>query len=206
MFKKIGIFALSATLISGGILPSISHAQNNQDVSKIQVSYASDSIQNTGQSVETIYLNKKQISEIEKAIAEQKNAPQPRGAVLGAYIATISIAGIGTVAIYAGGVIVAGVVAYAGWTLYNKVAAYVEPYIIGASIPKHLRKDGNTVDLGKFKDKYGNTPLKKSSGTFKNGEWVIEKDTAGHGGRKWKIKKGTKRIGSLDGSGNILSK
>lgn len=66
--------------------------------------------------------------------------------------------------------------------------------IIGFSIPKKLRKDGNTVDLGKFKDKNGNTPVNKNSGTFTNGRWSIDKDTAGHGGRKWKIKNNGKRV------------
>lgn len=48
--------------------------------------------------------------------------------------------------------------------------------------------------------------MNKNSGSFKNGRWTVEKDTAGHGGRKWKIKKGSTRIGSLDGDGKILGK
>lgn len=48
--------------------------------------------------------------------------------------------------------------------------------------------------------------LNKNSGTFNNGRWSVEKDTAGHGGRKWKLKKDGKRVGSLDENGKVLSK
>ncbi|WP_044747356.1 hypothetical protein [Bacillus alveayuensis] len=61
------------------------------------------------------------------------------------------------------------------------------------------------MKLGSFKDKHGNTPLTKNSGTFKNGKWS-EKETAGHGGRVWKLKKDGKRIASLDKNGKVLSK
>lgn len=124
---------------------------------------------------------------------------------IGSYITAIKIIGIGTVAIYTGGIIIKGIVAKAGTKLYNSVKNYVVPYVLGATIPKSLRKDGNTVDLGVFKDKYGNTPVGRTSGTYTNGQWTIEKDYAGHGGRKWKIKKSGKRKASLDGSGNIIA-
>ncbi|CAM3495642.1 hypothetical protein STPL106120_09900 [Streptococcus pluranimalium] len=61
------------------------------------------------------------------------------------------------------------------------------------------------VELGTFKDKHGNTPLNKNSGTFKNGRYTVEKDTAQHGGRRWKLKKDGRRIGSLDKDGNIIA-
>ncbi|MDG3142427.1 LysM peptidoglycan-binding domain-containing protein [Streptococcus suis] len=61
------------------------------------------------------------------------------------------------------------------------------------------------VDLGRFKDKHGNTPLNKNSGTFKDGRQTIEKDTAQHGGRRWKLKQDGHRIGSLDKDGNIIA-
>lgn len=51
---------------------------------------------------------------------------------------------------------------------------------------------------------FGNTPINKNSGTFTNGEWSIDKDVVGHGGRKWKIKKNGKVKASLDGNGKIL--
>ena len=73
----------------------------------------------------------------------------------------------------------------------------IDPWILSSK---------DQVDLGRFKDKHGNTPLNKNSGTFKNGRHTIEKDNAGHGGRKWKLKKDGKRIASLDSEGNIISK
>ena len=39
------------------------------------------------------------------------------------------------------------------------------------------------------------------------GGWTIEKDTAGHGGRKWKLKdKSGNRVASLDENGKVLGK
>lgn len=124
---------------------------------------------------------------------------------VGNFITTITIIGVGTVAIYTGGIVIGKVVAKAGSALFNSVKSVVSPYIIGATIPNSLKKSGNTVDLGKFKDKFGNTPLNKNSGTFSNGKWSVEKDTAGHGGRKWKIKNNGKRKASLDGKGKIIA-
>lgn len=75
-------------------------------------------------------------------------------------------------------------------------------------IPQKLKSPNGNVDLGQFKDKYGNTPRTKSSGSFKNtkdGSWTVEKDTAGHGGRKWKLKQNGKRVASLDGNGKVIS-
>ncbi|WP_035295375.1 hypothetical protein [Brevibacillus thermoruber] len=80
---------------------------------------------------------------------------------------------------------------------------------VADSLPKDLKKDDWTVDLGKFKDKYGNTPLTKNAGEFKYGKWSVEKDTAGHIGwngnpKKWKLKKDGKRKASLDKDGVVL--
>ncbi|MGX7775703.1 hypothetical protein ACVV62_00765 [Streptococcus pluranimalium] len=47
--------------------------------------------------------------------------------------------------------------------------------------------------------------IQKISGTFKNGRYTVEKDTAQHGGRRWKLKKDGRRIGSLDKDGNIIA-
>ena len=64
-------------------------------------------------------------------------------------------------------------------------------------------KDGEgNVDLGKF-DKN----VKGKSAKKEEGGWEIEKDTAGHGGSKWKLKnKKGERVASLDGKGKILRK
>ena len=64
-------------------------------------------------------------------------------------------------------------------------------------------KDGEgNVDLGKFDENVKGKNAKKEKGG-----WEIEKDTAGHGGSKWKLKdKKGKRVASLDGNGKILRK
>lgn len=73
---------------------------------------------------------------------------------------------------------------------------------IGAGIPKRLRKKNGDVNLGKFKNKVkGKTSYKEEGG------WAIDKDTAGHGGRKWKLKdKKGNRIASLGKNGEVLGK
>ncbi|WP_368488329.1 hypothetical protein [Clostridium sp. BJN0013] len=67
---------------------------------------------------------------------------------------------------------------------------------------KRLKKDGKTVNSGKFKQKVrGRTAYKEDGG------WTIEKDTAGHGDSKWKLKKPNgDRVASLGEDGTILRK
>lgn len=82
---------------------------------------------------------------------------------------------------------------------------------VADSLPNDIMKDDETVDLGKFKDKNGKTPLTKNSGEFKYGKWTVEKDTAGHIGwngkpKKWKLKKDGDRKASLDEDGVVLGK
>lgn len=107
------------------------------------------------------------------------------------------IPGVGEVALLAtGGIAVAGATYYAGSWLYKKVY----PHIIGFRIPSRLKKDGNTVDLGKFTDKVrGKTAYRNP----KTG-WTIEKDNDGHKGSKWKLKdKKGERKASLRANGDI---
>lgn len=78
-------------------------------------------------------------------------------------------------------------------------------------IPKSLKSGDMKVNLGKFKDKYGNTPKTKNSGSFKNGDWHIEKDNAGHLGydgsvKKWKLYHGKGRVASLNKYGDVVDK
>ena len=67
-------------------------------------------------------------------------------------------------------------------------------------IPNSLKKDGK-VDLTKFDRKVkGKTAWKSKNG------WKISKDTAGHGGREWKLfNKAGKRIASLGADGSVLA-
>ena len=69
-------------------------------------------------------------------------------------------------------------------------------------IPRKLLKDNNTVDLDKFTQKVRGTRSYKDPKTG----WTIDKDTAGHGGRAWKLKdKQGNRIASLAEDGKILA-
>lgn len=67
-------------------------------------------------------------------------------------------------------------------------------------IPNSLKKNGK-VDLSKFdRPVKGKTAWKSSNG------WTIEKDTANHGGRVWKLfNKAGKRIASLGADGSVLA-
>ena len=66
-------------------------------------------------------------------------------------------------------------------------------------IPKKLLK-GDRVDLSLF-----TTKLKGGQGLRGPDEYAIQKDTAGHGGKAWKLKdsKGN-RIASLGPNGEVL--
>lgn len=71
------------------------------------------------------------------------------------------------------------------------------------AIPKKILDGDDCIDMGKFTEKVkGRTAYKDP----KTG-WEIDKDTAGHGGRKWKLKnKDGDRVASLDENGKIISK
>lgn len=121
------------------------------------------------------------------------------------------VPGIGQVALVAtGAIVVGGVTIKAGSWLHKTISNFFnDPKRVISSnygIPKSLLDSKGKVKLGSFKDKHGKTPLNKKSGTFKNGKWSVEKDTAGHGGRAWKLKKSGKRKASLDKNGKVLSK
>ena len=139
-------------------------------------------------------------------ISETSNS-SARIAAIGAGI--YFIPGIGEVVIAATGAIaVAGVTITVGTWLYKTITNWLsnsskrEIAKIRASIPKRLRKKNGDVNLGKFKNKVkGKTSYKEEGG------WAIDKDTAGHGGRKWKLKnKKGNRIASLGKNGEVLGK
>ncbi|MGE7920369.1 hypothetical protein ACQKM9_15730 [Viridibacillus sp. NPDC093762] len=202
---------LSGTMLFSSVLGTVTFAEEESNASF-------DTVYQWNTSIESIEIEANDVEFINKSIEEQQDndllntndnilmmravAVQPG---IGSLITTINVVGVGAVHIYTSGVVIAGVVAKAGSVLYNSVKDYVVPYVIGATIPNSLKKDGNTVDLGSFKDKHGNTPLNKNSGTFNNGKWNVSKDTANHGGRKWKLKKDDKRKASLDEKGNIIA-
>ena len=120
-------------------------------------------------------------------------------------IAVYFIPGIGQVLLLATGVILLGGVAIkAGSVLGKKISAYINQQnaikAIKSKIPSRVKKKNGEVDLGKFKNK-----IKGKNAYKEKGGWQVEKDNAGHGGRRWKLKnKSGKRIGSLDSNGKVL--
>lgn len=217
--KKSLITTLSLSLAFSAISPLIANAETvqtseieNQVVPSNDVSVFEDGITINGKyySAEEFskYLDTVQITDLN----EQNNTPGGFTTLAFAPAAGIYfIPGIGEVALAAtGAIIVAGITIKAGSVLYDTISKWFnDPRKVVASkydIPESLLDSDGKVRLGLFKDKYGNTPLKKKSGTFKKGKWTVEKDNANHGGRKWKIKKSGVRKGSLDGNGKVLSK
>ena len=117
------------------------------------------------------------------------------------------IPGIGEIAIAAtGAIVVAGVTVAVGSWLWNTISSWLADSHsqkiakIRASIPSQLRKPNGDVNLSKFTNKQkGRQEWKASNG------WSIDKDTAGHGGKKWKLKnKQGKRVASLGENGEVL--
>ena len=72
--------------------------------------------------------------------------------------------------------------------------------IASGKIPNKLKTDDGKIDLGKF-----DTKLPVDQGYRGPGKWKIQKDTAGHGGRKWKLFKGAEIIASLYEDGTIAN-
>ena len=96
----------------------------------------------------------------------------------------------------------------AGTEIFNKVEQGLaihfskEAEEAKKDVPERLKDGEGNVDLGKFDENVKGKNAKKEKGG-----WEIEKDTAGHGGSKWKLKdKKGKRVASLDGNGKILRK
>lgn len=140
--------------------------------------------------------------------AQEIETTQPRSAAVGALVAgTWYIPGIGQVIVTAAGaVLVAGAVIEVGSWIYDTVvewfATRAEIKEAKEKIPERLKDEDGEVDLDNFDQKVnGKTAYKEKGG------WTIEKDTAGHGGRKWKLKdKSGNRVASLDENGKVLGK
>lgn len=126
------------------------------------------------------------------------------GIAAGAYL----IPGVGEILVLAtGAVIIAGVTVYVGHWAYKKIKSWFTNYRRNVAnyygIPERLLDNKGNVRLGDFKNKVKGKQAWKDPKTG----YTKEKDTAGHGGKKWKIKdKKGKRKASTDGNGKILSK
>ena len=138
---------------------------------------------------------------------ETETGNQTRSAAAALVAGTWYIPGIGQVIVTAAGaVLVAGAVIEVGSWIYDTVvewfATRAEIKEAKEKIPERLKDEDGEVDLDNFDQKVnGKTSYKEKGG------WTIEKDTAGHGGRKWKLKdKSGNRVASLDENGKVLGK
>lgn len=122
---------------------------------------------------------------------------------------TYLIPGLGEVVITASLAILLGKAAVeVGTEIYNKVEEGLKIHFSKEAekakndVPERLKDSEGNVDLRKFGQNVKGKNAKKEEGG-----WEIEKDNAGHGGSKWKLKdKKGKRVASLDGNGKILRK
>ena len=86
---------------------------------------------------------------------------------------------------------------------YQKSVSKQDYISYNYGIPKRLLDSNGNVKLKDMNQKINGKNAYKDPKTG----YIKEKDTAGHGGRKWKIKdKNGKRKASTDGNGKILSK
>lgn len=138
---------------------------------------------------------------------ETETGNQTRSAAAALVAGTWYIPGIGQVIVTAAGaVLVAGAVIEVGSWIYDTVVGWfatrAEIKEAKEKIPERLKDEDGEVDLDNFDQKVnGKTAYKEKGG------WTIEKDTAGHGGRKWKLKdKSGNRVASLDENGKVLGK
>lgn len=139
-----------------------------------------------------------------------------------------AVPGVGQAALMVtGGIIFAGAIVYGGHWTYGRIRTHINSrpkpksttsvkytkqvtvtktkyisYTYG--IPERLLDSAGNVKLNGFTQKVPGKTVK-----YRNPKtgWVIEKDTAGHAGKKWKVKdKGNNRKASTDGNGKIISK
>ena len=122
---------------------------------------------------------------------------------------TYLIPGVGEIVITATlGILLGKAAIELGTEIYNKVEQGLTIHFAKEAedakkeIPERLKDSDGNIDLGKFDQNVKGKNAKKE-----NDGWEIEKDTAGHGGSKWKLKnKKGKRVASLDENGKILRK
>lgn len=165
-------------------------------------------VTDTGIYINGTYYTQEQFTQLLETAQEVKTPQTPQTRSAAALIAgTWWIPGVGEVVITAAGVIiVGGTVIAAGTWIYNTVSSWfaqrAEIAAAKANIPSRLKDGNGNVKVGNFDQKVsGKTAYKEKGG------WTIEKDTAGHGGRKWKLKnKSGNRVASLDGNGKVLGK
>lgn len=166
-------------------------------------------VTDSGVYINDIYYTQEQFVQLLETAqeVETETGNQTRSAAAALVAGTWYIPGIGQVIVTAAGaILVAGAVIEVGSWIYDTVvewfATRAEIKEAKEKIPERLKDENGEVDLDNFDQKVnGKTAYKEKGG------WTIEKDTAGHGGRKWKLKdKSGNRVASLDENGKVLGK
>ena len=166
-------------------------------------------VTDSGVYINDVYYTQEQFVQLLETAQEMETETgnQTRSAAAALVAGTWYIPGIGQVIVTAAGaVLVAGAVIEVGSWIYDTVvewfATRAEIKEAKEKIPERLKDEDGEVDLDNFDQKVnGKTAYKEKGG------WTIEKDTAGHGGRKWKLKdKSGNRVASLDENGKVLGK
>lgn len=166
-------------------------------------------VTDSGVYINDVYYTQEQFVQLLETAQEVETemGNQTRSAAAALVAGTWYIPGIGQVIVTAAGaVLVAGAVIEVGSWIYDTVvewfATRAEIKEAKEKIPERLKDEDGEVDLDNFDQKVnGKTAYKEKGG------WTIEKDTAGHGGRKWKLKdKSGNRVASLDENGKVLGK
>ncbi|WP_026505843.1 hypothetical protein [Butyrivibrio sp. NC3005] len=152
---------------------------------------------------EALLCNAREISTGDSVVNSEIHLNSAAALVAGTWF----VPGVGEVIITATGVIlISGVAVEVGSWVYDAVtdwfAKQAEIKEAKANIPSRLKDGDGNVKVGDF-----NQPVSGKTAYKEKGGWTIEKDTAGHGGRKWKLKnKKGDRIASLDENGKVLGK
>lgn len=198
------IMILSTNITAFAQAPQISYSFAKESVNTNAVI-----VTENGVSINGIYYTRAEFKELlnKAVLVSSRSKVQPNAVPAAA--AVYFIPGIGEIAIAATGAIIVGGVAIAvGSWLYDTITDWLsdstarEIAQVRAQIPSRLRDSNGDVDLGKFDQKVsGKTSYKEKGG------WTIDKDNAGHGGRKWKLKnKSGDRVASLGENSEVLGK
>ena len=162
-------------------------------------------ITDDGVTINGIYYTKAEFESLLNKAVKVETAQTRIAIAAGVYF----IPGIGEIVIAAtGAILVTGVAVAAGSWLYNTITNWLSNSTakgiaeVRAKIPSRLRNENGDVDLGQFDQKVKGTTAYKEKGG-----WMIDKDNAEHGGRKWKLKdKSGDRVASLGENGEVLGK
>ncbi|MGG0822006.1 hypothetical protein ABE099_03940 [Paenibacillus turicensis] len=206
--KSISLMLAISMLLTTGLTVSAESPQTSVNIKSQTKNINRLVVTDSGVTINGIYYSKIEFNQLlNKAVkVSTSNKIQPTAA---AAAAVYFIPGIGQIAIAAtGAIIIGGVAIAAGTWLYDTITSWLgdstarEIASVRAKIPSRLRDDNGDVDLGKFDQKVnGKTAYKEKGG------WSIDKDNAGHGGRKWKLKdKSGDRVASLGEKGEVLGK